>query len=156
MLYQEAACYSHDTAAQHHTTAAYTAQHGSFSQNCLSQQQQYQPADQCMADGTSGMTCQETCRWDDQLLEDSPGSGSFESASTTYNPHSDESIPESYTSSTASMPWTAFTAASTSSLQQVPAEHIRPGQHSRLPAASKPPLAPVSQQVQASEHRRYT
>ena len=107
------------------------------------------------------MACEETWPWDDNLLH-SPGSGSFESASTTYNPQSDDSIPDSYTSSTGSATTliTAHAPIPSSSCHPIPWEpvsHLAPRHcNSRSGVVSKPPLAPVPcQLIQASEHRRY-
>lgn len=132
--------------------------HQSHTQHQQQQQQQYmhyvsEPV----------MVCEESWPWDDNLL-DSPGSDSFESASTTYDPPSDESIPESYSSSTAStaalIP--AHAPYTTSGCQQSRFEVqqlVRPPQlyarSSGVPAVCKPPLAPATcQPFQASEHRR--
>ena len=101
----------------------YTVQPGSFSHEYLSQQQHHVNSSMAHA---STLTCNESWPWADHLLEESPGSGSFASASTTYEPLSDESIPGSYTSSAPSVPSATYTAASTSRLQPMPTGHARP------------------------------
>ena len=124
------------------------------------QQQQLQ----CQQGSERSMACEESWPWDDNLL-DSPGSDSFESASTNYDPPSDNSIPDSYTSSTASTS-ALIHAHCPAPTNSHPHSSTESGVPAHLPhhfgrgcapvAVSKPPLVPVPcQLVQASEHRRY-
>lgn len=163
LSYPDLATYAPLHAAHHqlpHHQAAATYSHAqSLLQGRMQADQQ-----QCQHQlSEPAMACEESWPWDDNLL-DSPGSDSFESASTTYDPPSDESIPESYTSSTASasalIPAHApHLAGSYQDVRFQPQGPFRPfqycGQSSGMLAVSKPPLAPAAcQLVKASEHRR--
>ncbi len=86
----------------------------------------------------------ESWPWDDLL--DSPESGSFQSASTTYDPPSVDSLPDSYNSSTGSETalltaeqlWDPLTESSHQPSYHIAASHPRP----ILPSSALPPLAP--------------
>lgn len=165
MAYPEMAAYGPLYAARHQMPQQQVT--GCDQQNCPPQgirqytSSQHQQQDQ-QRSMEPAMACEETWPWDDNLL-DSPGSGSFKSASTTYNPPSDDSIPDSYTSSTGSATAliTAHAPIPSSTCHPIPWEpvsHLAPRHsNSRSCVVSKPPLAPVlCQLIQASEHRRYT
>jgi len=109
--------------------------------------------------------CTESWPWDDLL--DSPESGSFQSASTTYDPPSVDSIPDSYNSSTGSETalltaqqlWDPLTNSSHQPSYNIAASHPRP----ILPSSALPPLAPrgacpsgppLRQLGQSTERRR--
>ena len=82
--------------------------------------------------------------WDDLL--DSPESDSFQSASTTYDPPSVDSLPDSYTSSTGSETalltaeqlWDPLTDSNHQPSYHIAASHPRP----IPPSSALPPLAP--------------
>ena len=86
----------------------------------------------------------ESWPWDDLL--DSPESGSFQSASTTYDPPSVDSLPDSYNSSTGSETalltaeqlWDPLTESSHQPSYHIAASHPRP----IPPSSALPPLAP--------------
>ncbi|KAL0023540.1 hypothetical protein WJX79_010992 [Trebouxia sp. C0005] len=88
--------------------------------------------------------CTESWPWDDLL--DSPESGSFQSASTTYDPPSVDSIPDSYNSSTGSETalltaeqlWDPLTDSNHQPLYNIAASHPRP----IPPSSALPPLVP--------------
>lgn len=164
MAYPEMAAYGPLYAARHQfpqqKSTGYDRQHcpPQGIRQCTSSHPQQQDQQHSME---PAMACEETWPWGDNLL-DSPGSGSFESASTTYNPPSDDSIPDSYTSSTGSATTllTAHAPIPSSSCHPIPWEpvsHLAPrNSNSRSCVVCKPPLAPVPcQLIQASEHRRY-
>ncbi|KAL0022635.1 hypothetical protein WJX77_012443 [Trebouxia sp. C0004] len=109
--------------------------------------------------------CTESWPWDDLL--DSPESGSFQSASTTYDPPSVDSISNSYNSSTGSETalltaeqlWDPLTDSSHQPLYNIAASHPRP----IPPSSALPPLVPrgacpsgppLRQLGQSTERRR--
>lgn len=66
--------------------------------HCHSRYQHHTYSEQHQDSSQPLVTCEESWPWDDLL--DSPGSDSFQSASTTYDPPSVDSVPTSFVSST--------------------------------------------------------
>lgn len=68
---------------------------------CHSRHQHHELPVQPLNSAQALVTCEESWPWDDLL--DSPGADSFQSASTTYDPPSVDSIPDSFVGSTGTM-----------------------------------------------------